>query len=341
MGEKRKEVILRKIEEAGWDARINLFRIEVFEEPELQVVAAVDTEDLYEKMKEILLEVTDEPEIHLRVMGAEFPADYQYAMVVGSVCDMRKEAKFRSERVHQLVFGEWVKILECLNPYYLVKDIKTGYIGHIHGKSLDFCSWEERVEIKSLPKFLVRERFAYLSGMESGYYGEKDIGWIPMGSHLYISKETEQGLYVVTPGGEFWIQKHYCFLAEERSLTEIDQWVEKYLRVPYLWGGCSTYGTDCSGFVGRIYDLSGYYLPRDADQQKAFVKPVTIDEIEKGDLVFFPGHVALYMGKGFIAHSNVTLGGVTFSQILEPTNQYEHYLVRNITGFGRVPKGNR
>jgi hypothetical protein len=338
MGESVRDTILQRINEAGWDGRINRYRIEFIEKPEFRVNVKVDSEALFEKMQEILYDTCPENAFELYDMSDLLPSDYRHAMIVLPVCDMREEAKLRSERIHQLVFGEWVKVLESNNTHFLVKDAKNGYVGYVPIHALDFCSEDEKKSIKSLPKFFVGERFAYLSGLETGFQGENDLGWIPLGSHLYVARESEQGFYIMTPSKEYWVLKHDCFVAEEKPVTEVDSWVDKYLHVPYLWGGCSTYGTDCSGFVGRIFDMMGFSLPRDTDQQMNFVKTLNESELEKGDLIFFPGHVGLYMGKGYIIHSNVTLGGVTFSQIGQPRNHYEHYLKSSITGFGRVPR---
>ena len=310
MAERVRDTILRKIKESGWDPRTNRYKLEIYDRSELKIFAKVDSEAFSERMQSLLAEECEEGRFDVADMSDLLPVDYRYAMVVAPVTDMRSEAKWRSDRLHQLVFGEWVKVLEFDNAYALVKDMKTGYVGHAACNTLDFCSSEERESIRCLP----------------------------LGSQLFISRESEQGLYVVTPGKEYWIRKHDCFVTEEKPVTELDDWVDKYLRVPYLWGGCSTYGTDCSGFVLRLFDLLGNPLPRDTDQQEAALKEIEEQELEKGDLVFFPGHVGLYMGKGFIVHSNVSIGGVSFSQIRDPRDSYEHYLKENITGFRRVKK---
>jgi len=338
MGERLRDTIMRRIKESDWDLRTNRYKLEIFDRSELRIIAKVDSSDFSERMGALLVDVCEEGCFEVVDMSDLLPVDYRYAMVVAPVTDVRSESKWRSERVHQLVFGEWVKVLEFDNAYALVKDMKTGYVGHVACNNLDFCSAEERESIRSMPKFFVGERFAYLSGLDTGFQGEKDLGWLPLGSQLFISRESEQGLYVVTPGREYWIRKHDCFVADERPVTELDDWVDKYLRVPYLWGGCSAYGTDCSGFVLRLFDMLGSSLPRDTDQQIAALKEITEAELERGDLVFFPGHVGLYMGKGYIVHANVSIGGVSFSQIRDPRDSYEHYLKTNITGFRRVKR---
>lgn len=75
-----------------------------------------------------------------------------------------------------------------------------------------------------------------------------------------------------------------------------------FLGTPYLWGGGSAWGIDCSGFTQLLYRMAGVDLPRDADEQFAAGTPV--DEPRAGDLVCFRGHVGLYLGEDRMAHAS-------------------------------------
>jgi cell wall-associated NlpC family hydrolase len=89
---------------------------------------------------------------------------------------------------------------------------------------------------------------------------------------------------------------------------------EKFLHLPYLWGGMSSYGYDCSGFCYSMYKANGYIIPRDAyDQAKAGID-IEPSEIKPGDLLFFAKekgkgrihHVGIYYGNGLLLHSPKT-----------------------------------
>lgn len=76
-----------------------------------------------------------------------------------------------------------------------------------------------------------------------------------------------------------------------------------YLGTPYRWGGKTPEGLDCSGFVSMVYMLNGLIIHRDSGFKTGFsVKKIAREQIRKGDLMYFPGHVALYLGNGEYIH---------------------------------------
>jgi len=92
----------------------------------------------------------------------------------------------------------------------------------------------------------------------------------------------------------------------------------QYLGTPYRWGGASEAGIDCSGLVWVAYFRNGVVLPRDADQQRSIGDPVERDHLEPGDLLFFPGHVAISTGGRSFVHASGSADAVTENS-LDPT----------------------
>jgi cell wall-associated NlpC family hydrolase len=76
-----------------------------------------------------------------------------------------------------------------------------------------------------------------------------------------------------------------------------------YLGTPYLWGGMTKRGIDCSGLVHMAYRRTGRLVPRDADQQEEAGAEVPEGELRPGDLVCYEGHIAFWLGDGRILHS--------------------------------------
>jgi len=220
--------------------------------------------------------------------------------VTASVADIRKEPNSRSERLSQLVYGEKVQIISQGSEYSLIRcpDGLEGYIKNTLTAE------------KDPPKYKIVRHYS-ARGMTfsfGSYLNDADL-------ERYRVRKT----YVVP------IQKKY----EPAILAP------KFLGIPYLWGGTSDFGFDCSGFTQRLFRFSGIEIPRNSDQQKESSKPIrNLSEAKKGDLLFFEGHVALYLGQNKIIHANGHFSSVSYTDLSDGSN-YSAYLLNNIVKVGR------
>lgn len=95
---------------------------------------------------------------------------------------------------------------------------------------------------------------------------------------------------------------------------DIVEFALQYVGNRYVYGGTSlTNGTDCSGFVMRVYEAFGYDLPRSSYYQRSAGRAVSAEEIQPGDIVCYSGHVAIYMGDGKIVHASNAKDGIKIS----------------------------
>ncbi|SEN33613.1 Cell wall-associated hydrolase, NlpC family [Paenisporosarcina quisquiliarum] len=146
---------------------------------------------------------------------------------------------------------------------------------------------------------------------------------LPFNTILPIISEGEVFYTVYTPHGKALLSKGQAQFAlslmqlPKKSAEEAVSLGERYLDLPYLWGGMSSYGYDCSGFSYNMLKACGYIIPRDASDQAKMGEEIPIHDPslwKKGDLIFFANdegtgsvrHVGFYYGNGQLLHSHST-----------------------------------
>ncbi|WP_308494242.1 C40 family peptidase [Deinococcus kurensis] len=148
------------------------------------------------------------------------------------------------------------------------------------------------------------------------------------GAGEVVTEHHRRWVPVMLPGGQdAWVQEVTLAPLDTDLLT----FALGFLDTPYVWGGRSAWGLDCSGLTQLVYGAFGRDLPRDADQQQAFLTPVT--EAQPGDLAFFPGHVGLMLDGRRLLHANATHMRVTVETLGE--GEYGARLQAELSGFGR------
>jgi cell wall-associated NlpC family hydrolase len=124
---------------------------------------------------------------------------------------------------------------------------------------------------------------------------------LPLGAQVSI--EREQDSFAVLASGGYVPKTHLAALdAKEADFVAV---AERFVGTPYLWGGKSSLGIDCSGLVQVALAACGIPCPRDSDmQEKALGKAVSLAGLQSGDLIFWKGHVAIARGRNSMIHAN-------------------------------------
>ncbi|OIB58086.1 NlpC/P60 family protein [Natrialba sp. SSL1] len=117
---------------------------------------------------------------------------------------------------------------------------------------------------------------------------------------------------------------------------EVVSIASQFLETPYEWGGMTSEGIDCSGLVRIAYAAIGVLVPRDADQQSTLGTAVERDELEPGDLLFFPGHVAISLGGDDYIHAYGSADAVTINSLDSDDEQYVESLDESMTATKRL-----
>lgn len=203
-----------------------------------------------------------------------------------SIIPVRREPSEKAEMVTQILFGEKYEILETIEKWAFVKMLFDGYTGWIDLKMIvDLDS--NMPEDKS--NFMCVETFNIVNRADT--WGNKLL--VPGSNLPYFNKETKEFKIADV---DYLLSEKIPELNDNESLRErLINYALKYFNSPYLWGGRTPYGIDCSGLSQIAYKLINIALPRDASQQVNIGETLLfVDEAQPGDLAFFgdeEGHI--------------------------------------------------
>jgi gamma-D-glutamyl-L-lysine dipeptidyl-peptidase len=221
-----------------------------------------------------------------------------YAVVNVPAAPVRKKAMHQSEMINQLLFGEAVEILEKKGKrWLLIRSLHDGYKGWIANNLIDTITAEQA---KSKPGYVTANLFNTIKI-------NKESMTVPLGSSLPFCEKGRGHI-----GNGEYIFKGPCININEitANADAVRKLTRQWLNAPYLWGGRTIMGVDCSGFVQVVFNMMGIQLPRDARLQAKkgkFVK--SLADAVTGDLAFFNDkeeivHVGILLNNEKVIHAS-------------------------------------
>ena len=259
-----------------------------------------------------------------------------YGLIILPIVPMRAVGDERSEMITQLLFGEFLKVIEQSENWCLVMNVADNYVGWVNRKMIHPVSDDTFFAAQKMEIVRLSRTYSIIFDVN-----RNQTMLVPGGSLIYSLIDHEFKI-----GNDVWSMIEPVSPVEKYTAGyQIIEIALQYLNAPYLWGGKSILGIDCSGLVQVVFAIGGYLLPRDASQQVAKGKVVDfLAEALPGDLAFFENekgdisHVGILVDSTKIMHAsgwvkieNIDNQGVISSS----TGKYTHRLrvIKRIINF--------
>ena len=251
----------------------------------------------------------------VRVLPDTAVGNQQFAIAKNSVINIRSDAKHSAELGTQALLGMSLKVLDKEGDFYQIQTpdkyiswVDKGGIVRMTKTEFDVWNTSKKVIFTEIFGFIYKEK-----SVENGIVSDISLGgiiqYINQDDNFYTVKMPDNSVGFLKKNEsisyENWLQ------TVTPSEENIEVFAKKMEGFPYLWGGTSAKGMDCSGFTKMVYLMNGFVISRDASQQINAGKTVdengTFSDLQKGDLLFF-GKKATENSKQKVTHVGIWLG---------------------------------
>lgn len=267
------------------------------------------------------------------------------AIVNSPICPLMSQPRPDCELADEALFGMVLEVLEQTTPEYWKVRTHYRYEGYAPTACLvigdqaaqDWAALPKKVvlhkntcDVMTAPKVQSWPILTLTMGAVVAPVGEPEEGW-----QLVSLPDGQQGYLRAS-----WLDTYHTTplpLPENELRQRLVNTAKLFARTHYRWGGRTPLGVDCSGLVSMSYLLNGIIIYRDASIKEGFpVHPIELKDIKPADLLFFPGHVAMYIGAQRYIHSTGKAGsdGVVVNSLDPAAPDYRPDLPEKITGVG-------
>ncbi|SKB51597.1 Cell wall-associated hydrolase, NlpC family [Salegentibacter holothuriorum] len=325
------------------DGRVALFEVTAEKTGETYILKGESNNpeavtSLKEKLESQNIKFTDSIQVLPDTKALE---DKIRGVVKISVANLRDEPKHSAQLVTQATLGMPLKVYKKQGGWYYVQT-PEGYLAWVDYGGIENMTKEEFSAWKSQEKLIFTEPTG--NSYSEANSNSQTVSDLVAGNVLELLREQNNFYWVAYPNGKkAFVEKAYAqpyqewVASLEQNKEDLVATANKLMGLPYLWGGTSSKGVDCSGYTKTIYFLNGMVIPRDASQQIRTGDIVDSDKnfenLEKGDLLFFgkPAtdstserviHVGMWIGDNKFIHS---MGEVHISNFDTEAEDFDEY----------------
>lgn len=283
----------------------------------------------------------------IEILPQKFQNNNTHALVNVSVANLRSFPEESAELSSQILLGTPILLLEKYKGWYRVQ-CPDQYIGWVDAASISLFTLGQIKEYQNKGSYVFLENYgqAYEDTLLESY-PIRDLSF----GNIFPGKIEGSFLKVMFP------DKKSGYL-KISTIEKLEVWSKRIksdppdiisrsfqmIGIPYLWGGTSFKGVDCSGFIRMVYLSQGIYLPRDASQQALLGEEIPFDQnfkhLKNGDLLFFGNlvskkisHVGIWIGNNEFIHSS---GMVHVSSFDSTDEKYDEYNFKRILTVKRI-----
>jgi cell wall-associated NlpC family hydrolase len=258
-----------------------------------------------------------------RVRASRFEATREMRLAVPSAA-VRAGPDPRAEQVDQLLFGERFEVLDLAGGFAWGQAGRDGYVG-----------WVEAAQLVSGPL----EPTHRIIALRTFAYAEPSIkfpatGPFSLNALVTVTDMGENGLLARAEGAGWIPAVHLAPIGA--GFADPVETAERFLGTPYLWGGRDSLGIDCSGLVQQAFYAAGRACPRDSDLQAGLGTPVRREDLARGDLVFWRGHVGMMLDARRLIHANAHHMAVAIEPLADAANRIAARGGGDPTGYRRI-----